>query len=140
MDPKCSTILVSFGSLQKDGHFLMPYPEERRYSRTPVQTLQRIAGRYDTSSSLNDTSSSLNDTSSSFNDTSSSLSAKHVPNWTGPRSQVAGPPALLLTLSPLRPSSHAFVPSRSDIFRFFFLLSWLFVLSTVYSSSLGLFT
>ena len=32
MNSKCSTILVSFWSLQKDEYLSMPHPEERRYS------------------------------------------------------------------------------------------------------------
>ena len=52
MDPKCSTILVIILGPAKDEHLSMPHPEERWCSRIHVQTLQRIDGRYYTSSSL----------------------------------------------------------------------------------------
>ena len=45
-------ILVSFWNLQKYAHLSMPLPEERRCSRTRVQTQQRLPGRWDTSFSL----------------------------------------------------------------------------------------
>ena len=36
MDPKRSTLLVSFWSLQKNEHLSMPQPKERRCSRTQL--------------------------------------------------------------------------------------------------------
>ena len=102
MDPKGSTFLALFWSLQKDEHLSMPHPEERRRSRTHVQTLRRIAGRCDSSSSL---------------------SAKRFPTRTWPRSQVAGPPCLLLSLCQsrfVRPLMPPF-PPEVNTFRFHYV-------------------
>ena len=94
IDRKCSTILLLFWSLQKDEHLSMPRPEECRSSRTHVQPLQRIAGRHIWYFVLIEREA---------------LPRPDLIPATSRR------PALLptLTLSPLRPSPDASVPSRS---------------------------
>jgi len=84
----------------KDEHVSMPHPEYRRCSRTRVQT-QRIAGRYDTSSSL---------------------SAKHVPTRTWPRSQVTSPPRSLLSHSHRFARRSMPVPPEVDCVRLFMIV------------------